>query len=158
MVDSRPVSCQTCGMDRSQIYRCGVSAGVGVLIGVAALTGVIVSSENNQTVAPVLSGSEVLTSENLASLCRLCGKDAAACSVVDQYGAMFCLGVVTGVLDGSTRISRLCLPKDWAASPAETLFLAWAARNPNSQAIPAAEGIVRAHTEAFDCDKKPGDV
>lgn len=110
----------------------------GLLVGVAIMVRLEIDDSR-----PPVEGTTT-TAGKLASACSSVGPDAS----VDMA---ICLGFISGGLNSSPDIGRLCLPANWSANAARKLFIAWAKRHPDDLGVPAAEGVVLAHQGSFTC-------
>ena len=110
----------------------------GLLAGVACMAWLVVKDYR-----PPVEGATI-TPGKLASACSSVGADAS----VDMA---ICLGFISGVLNSSPDIARLCLPVSWSAAAGQRLFVAWAKRHPEDLGVSAAEGVVLAHQGSFAC-------
>ena len=136
-------------------YGVFVGAGLGMLAGVAVMTGVTLCVlERPGTTA---TGPGLLDVGQLAAFCRGCD-EATSCGPNEPFDTGFCRGVVSGVMDSRPEIARLCLPDGWDLGQEVTLFLAWAGQHPGEARLLATDGIVRAHAASFDCRISGGGV
>ena len=130
-----------------------VCAGLGVLAGMALMTGVVLVTAAGRPAGPALPSPGILTVVKLAGLCSVC-TPGEPCNPATLY----CLGFVNGVMDSRPQIGRLCLPHDYGIGDAAAIFTAWAASHADSKNMEASEGVERALAASFDCRRSRGGV